>query len=276
MSNTQRGFALGIAVIAGLLAGCSTAAKASEFTITGTEYKYETSGSAVPGSNLITFKNDGKEPHHVQLLQIAPGSTMQDVAAALQAGDLSKVPGKFEGGVGQLAPGASGQLEAALTGGTYAMLCFVPSADGAPHFVKGMANTFEVTGEPDATVFEAPDVKVVGLDYSFEAPATVKAGETSIELTNNGKEPHEANLLKLNEGVTLQQAVQGLMAAEATPGGPPPPVTLAGGAQGILPGQKTVVVADLSKGEYALVCFITDATNTPHIAKGMVRSLKVE
>ena len=276
MSNTRRGFALGIAVVAGLLAGCSTAAKASEFTITASEYKFETSGSAVPGSNLVTFKNDGKEVHHLQLLQIAPGKTMQDVAAALQAGDLSKVPGKFEGGVGQLPPGASGQLAAGLTNGTYAMLCFVPGTDGAPHFVKGMAGTFEVTGQQDQTVFEAPDVKLVAVDYSFEGPATVKAGKTSIELTNNGKEPHEANLIKLNEGVTLQQAMQAVAAAEAAPGGPPPPITPAGGAQGILPGQKTQVIADLTKGEYAFVCFIPDATNTPHIAKGMVRSIKVE
>jgi uncharacterized cupredoxin-like copper-binding protein len=275
MFTKLRGVALGVAVVGGLLAGCSEGIKASEFTITATEYKFEATGAAVPGSNLVTFKNNGKEVHQVQLVQLAPGKTLPDLMAVLATGDLSKVPGRFEGGVGQLAAGGSGQLEAGLTNGTYAMLCFVPGADGAPHFVKGMASTFEVTGQQNQAVFSKPAVKVVATDYAFEAPAKTKAGPVAIELTNSGKEPHEANLFKLASGVTVEQATKALAATGAPPAGPPPFVP-AGGAQGVLPGQKTQVIATLEKGEYMLICFIPDPTGTEHFAKGMVRALTVE
>lgn len=275
MFTTLRGAALAVSVLGGLLAGCAEGIKASEFTINASEYKFETTGAVVPGSNLVTFKNDGKEVHHVQLVQLAPGKTMPDLMAALQAGDLSKVPGRFEGGVGQLAPGGSGQLQTGLTNGTYAMLCFVPAPDGAPHFVKGMAGSFEVTGQQNQATFDKPAVKVVASDYAFEAPAKTKAGAVAIELTNTGREPHEANLFKLASGVTIEQATKALAASGPPPAGPPPFVP-AGGAQGILPGQKTQVVATLEKGEYMLICFIPDPTGTEHFAKGMVRALTVE
>lgn len=264
-----------VATGAALLAACAGGEKPQALTITASEYKFETTGSAVPGSNLVNFKNAGKEVHHVQLLHLAQGKTMQDLTAALQAGDLTRVPGKFEGGVGQLAPGGSGTLEATLGAGTYAMLCFVPGADGAPHFVKGMAVPFEVKGEENKSEFEPATVKVTAKDYSFDTPDTVKAGDVSIELTNAGKDFHEANLFKLATGVTPQQALQAL-AAEGAPGAGPPPFTPMGGAQGILPGEKTSVVAKLEKGNYLVVCFIPDAQNIPHIVKGMVRPLSVE
>lgn len=267
--------ALGVAVSAGLLSGCGGADEPAAFEVTASEYKFETSGSAHPGSSVLTFKNTGKEVHHLQLLHLDAGKTMQDLGAALQAGDLSKVPGKFEGGVGQLAPGASGQLRAVLSSGTYAMLCFVPAADGAPHFVKGMAAPFEVKGEPNDAKLESAKVEIVAKDYSFDAPDKVKAGDVSIQLTNSGKDFHEANVFKLATGVTPEQALKAL-ATEGAPASGPPPVTPMGGAQGILPGQKTTVVAKLDKGNYMLVCFIPDAQNVPHIAKGMVRPLTVE
>jgi hypothetical protein len=275
MLKYWRGPVIGMTALAALVAGCSSGAKAADLTVTGSEYKFETSGKAAPGSTLITFKNGGKETHHLQLLHLAQGKTMADLGPVLQSGNLAAVPGTFEGGVGQIEKGGSGKLEATLTAGTYAMLCFVPAADGTPHFAKGMMGSFEVAGDTNTAAFEAPDLKVVAADYNFTAADTIKAGETTIELTNNGKEPHEANLFKLASGVTLQQALQALATEGAPPAGPPP-FTPEGGAQGILPGQKTQIVIGLEKGEYAIVCFIPDATNTPHIAKGMVRSLKVE
>jgi hypothetical protein len=251
---------------------------AAALTVTGTEYKFETSGTASPGATNITFKNGGKEVHHVQLLHIAQGKTMQDVAAALQAGDLTKVPGKFEGGVGQVAPGGEGVLEANLSPGTYAMLCFVPAADGAPHFVKGMAGSFEVAGDPKDAARKDADVKVTGRDYAFEAPDKMPAGDVHIQLTNGGQDFHEANIFKLATGVTTEQALQAIAAAEG--GGPapagPPPITPMGGPQGVLPGESTRVVAKLDRGNYILICFIPDAQGTPHFVKGMVKPFAVD
>ncbi len=267
---------LAAAASAGLLAGCAGGGGAQEMTITATEYKYETSGSAVPGSNLITLKNSGKEVHHVQLFHLAQGKTMQDLGAGLQAGDLSKLPGKFEGGVGQLAPGGSGELEATLATGTYAMLCFVPAPDGAPHFVKGMMGSFDVQGEANTAALRAADVKLAAKDYAFDGPEKIKAGAVSIELTNAGKDFHEANLFRLATGVTAEQALKALESEGAAAPAGPPPFTPAGGPQGILPGEKTQVITNLEAGNYLVVCFIPDAQNVPHIVKGMVKPVTVE
>lgn len=275
MIGYWRRAALGLTLGAGLFAGCSAAAAPHALTITASEYKFEASGGAVPGSNVVTFKNAGKEVHHVQLLHLAAGKTMQDLVAALQAGDLTKVPGKFEAGYGQVAPGGSGELHATLGAGTYAMLCFVPGADGAPHFVKGMAAPFEVKGEENKAAFKAAEVKVTAKDYSFDAPDKLKAGNVAIELTNAGKDFHEANIFKLASGITPEQATKAL-ASEGPPPAGPPPFTPMGGAQGVLPGEKTSVVTKLDPGNYLFVCFIPDATNVPHVAKGMVRPLTVE
>ena len=45
-------------------------------------------------------------------------------------------------------------------------------------------------------------VDVSGKDYSFSGvPKKVKAGPVSFEFTNDGKEPHEFVLFKVNDGV---------------------------------------------------------------------------
>ena len=250
----------------------STTAKPAEFTVTGSEYKFEVSGTPVPGSDLVTFKNSGKELHHLQLIQLAPGKGLQDVMAVLSAPqlDLSQVPGKFVGGVGQLAPNGSGVLQAKLVAGNYAMLCFIEGADNAPHFTKGMSGSFEVKGAENTAVFEGAPAKISAADYAFTAPETLKAGKVVLELTNAGKEPHEANIVKLNEGVTLEQALQ------AAQGGGVPPITPMGGPQAILPTDTTKVEATLDKGNYALVCFVPNAEGTPHVFLGMARPIKVE
>src|SRR5918993_3791811 len=46
-------------------------------------------------------------------------------------------------------------------------------------------------------------VSVTADDYKFEAPATIPAGTTTIRLVNRGKELHQAQLMKLEEGKTL-------------------------------------------------------------------------
>lgn len=260
--------------IAAMAAGCSSGLKPPEFTITATDYTFTTTGTPAPGASLVTFKNAGNEVHHLQLLQLNPGKSLDDVLTTLRSGDLSKVPGRFEGGVGQSAPGTGGQVEARLTNGTYAMLCFVPTADGTPHFAKGMAVTFEVTGQQNSAAFEGADVKVVATDYAFEAPTSWRSGTKSIELENKGQELHEANLIRLGDGVSVDQVVQSLASGRSSAGGPT--FTPVGGPQAVPPALKTVTVATLEKGQYALICFVPTADQTPHFARGMVRQFKVE
>ena len=112
-----------------------------------------------------------------------------------------------------------------FTAGTYALVCFIPDeADGVPHAVKGMAAFVTVSGDENEAEIPEADFAVSGVDdgagtsYSFNAPATVDAGEVVMRFTNAGSELHEAILARL-EGITLDQFVEAVLSEES--GGPP-------------------------------------------------------
>ncbi|MCC6316360.1 MAG: hypothetical protein IT361_01620 [Gemmatimonadaceae bacterium] len=117
-------------------------------------------------------------------------------------------------------------------------------------------------------------VTIVARDFAFEAPDTIPAGMTTLQLVNAGPDLHHALLLRIGEGKTLADftaAVQGMKPGEPPPswlideGGPNPPAV----------GDTVRVTQDLAPGNYALVCFVDTPDHIPHVAKGMVRPLTV-
>src|SRR5918998_659791 len=48
-------------------------------------------------------------------------------------------------------------------------------------------------------------LEMVAKDYSFTAPAQVAGGWVTIAFENQGREAHHAQLMRLNDGVTLNQ-----------------------------------------------------------------------
>ena len=46
-------------------------------------------------------------------------------------------------------------------------------------------------------------INVTAVNYAFTAPSTVAAGAVSVTLKNSGKEAHQAQLFKLNNGVDV-------------------------------------------------------------------------
>lgn len=119
-------------------------------------------------------------------------------------------------------------------------------------------------------------IDVTAKDFSFAiagqtgpAPATYTANRYRIHLTNTGTEDHQAQLARVNDGVTQQQ----LMAAAAqSPDNALKLVSLVGGPNTIPPGGSQDVVVDLTNpGNYLMLCFVTSPIDhKPHIAKGMV------
>lgn len=145
------------------------------------------------------------------------------------------------------------------------------------------------TTEPGTATTVAAAKDVVGItlaEYSFTVDATLKAGGT-VKVTNAGKEFHMLGVGKFKDGKTLAD----LQAALAKP----PPEGQGEGERddptkdvldevsqpsGIFgPGQTAAVTApNFGAGEYALICFIPTEgpEGTPHFAKGMVGTLKVD
>jgi len=246
-------------------------------TVTATDYAFALDGEFVPGSNEIHLVNDGAEPHHVQLVRLLEGNTFDDLTAALS------VPGPLpafmegQGGVGVIEPGQEGTpVFSDLPEGEYALLCFVETAEGVPHFAEGMALPFTVEGEANTAALPEADEQIVASDYAFDVAESVPAGEVTFELSNTGTEFHEATLVQLSEGVTVEQLGEILASTEPPPADAPPPFAGMSGINAVSPGVTQLGTFDLEAGNYAWLCFVPNGEGVPHFALGMIAPLTVE
>lgn len=117
-----------------------------------------------------------------------------------------------------------------------------------------------------------PVIEIMASDYAFDAPDTLPSGLVTIRLMNHGQEPHHAQLLRLNSGVSFGDFTQALQdegeaAIQLT--------TLTGGPGALSPLKSTEVTLDLTPGDYVLACFISSEDGVPHLAKGMLKPIKV-
>jgi len=116
---------------------------------------------------------------------------------------------------------------------------------------------------------DANRVDVVAKDFSFEIPTEIPAGRTSFVLTNHGAEAHFLAVVKLAEGVTMEQALaaedpEGMIEGEwgtdlAFPDGE----------------DEEAITFDLEPGHYGVACFIPTTDGTPHAMKGMTAEFTV-
>lgn len=142
--------------------------------------------------------------------------------------------------------------------------CTVDKADGEKGSVVREANA-------QTPAAAANLVTITAQEFAFAAPATIPAGLTTVRLVNTGKEMHHAQLVRLDEGHTLQELME---AGEK--GGPLPTwARFVGGPNVPAPGGYSEATVVLQPGNYALLCFIPSGDGVPHVAKGMVRPLTV-
>jgi hypothetical protein len=253
------------------------AAQIPEVAIGADEFTFDAPASIPGGLTRLVMTNTGEEDHQALLLRLNEGVTLEDLASApIETEADAEAYGTFFGGP---IAGPGGRFDAVLDlePGSYVMLCAIPSpSDGVPHMEKGMVTTLEVT-EPPEPQPDPPttDVTVTLNDFSFDAPETIPAGETTFHVVNAGAQIHEMGLAKLDEGVTLEEALQAV-ASEEPPEGPPP-FTVVGALFGLPGGAEGWTTIDLTPGTYGMVCFVTDPeSGQPHIALGMVGSFTVE
>ena len=162
---------------------------------------------------------------------------------------------------------------ASLAPGKYALICLIPSPDGVPHLMKGMIQPFEVTGGgAEAALPVASDTVRLG-DYTFESGRPITAGQHTFLVTNGAQQPHELVLLRLAPGKTVKDF--GVWATTGGMKGPPPALPL-GGVAVLDHGDSGVFTADLTPGEYGMICFVPDAKDgKPHLMHGMMKQITV-
>lgn len=255
----------------------SASAAATELEIEATDFAFVGPASIPAGVTRIVVNNTGQEEHQAQVARIAEGKTFQDLTAALGQPDPAAALSllTLAGGPTAVAPGTTSATTSNLGPGLYAFLCFLQSPDGVPHLAKGQVSALEVTGTAIDAPLPAGDAELTLQDFAFVGVSTLTPGQHTVTVQNTGPQPHEATLVKLNEGITVAQVVQAFTATESPSG--PPPWTGAGGIAGISAGSTATMELDLEAGEYAMICFIPDpATGRPHAALGMVGGLTVQ
>jgi len=117
-----------------------------------------------------------------------------------------------------------------------------------------------------------PEITITAKDYGFEAPEELQAGLVTINLVNEGQEPHHAQLVRLNDGVTLEQFNAALQEGEAAAF---PLVNFIGGPGLVDPGLANQVTVELTPGQYLVMCFVPSHDGVPHLAKGMIKPINV-
>lgn len=126
-------------------------------------------------------------------------------------------------------------------------------------------------GSAEAAAPAPVTVTMTAKDYAFDGPAQIAAGSVTLQLKNEGKEVHQAQLVRLEGGKTAQD----LMAAMKQHGPPPDWMKFVGGPNAAAPGHEVSATSVLEPGNYAWLCFIPSPDGVMHAAKGMVRPFEV-
>ncbi len=250
------------------------AAEVHKVAFDAKEYSYGLSGKIEAGTTEFTMKNVGKELHIAALAKVADGKTFADATKALQSQTPpTDPPAKEIAGIASTSPGLASNITVELEPGTYYFACFIPGADGAPHFTKGMIQPFEVTAsKAEAAALPTPVAKVTAKDFGYTTDFKAKAGEQVLELNNDGPQDHEITLVEFDAG----KGPADLAAFFAKPEGKPP-ATFYGGPAVTKGGRVTWTTPALVAGKsYFFLCLIPDAADgVPHAAKGMVLPVAV-
>jgi hypothetical protein len=265
----------GLALAALTLSACAAPAPAAvEITLKGHDFSFEAPDQIAAGPVTMRFTNAGREPHHAQVVRLNDGVTMDQLQAALKKGETEAFPlMAFAGGPGAIFPNQSSSVTLDLPPGQYALICFFTSSDGSPHYAKGMLKPLTITAATGAKAASPKsDLSIAMKDFHFEMPAEVKAGKQVWQITNDGPQPHELQVLKLAPGKTVDD-----MAAFFEKGEGAPPFETFGGMQGLNQGMSGWLNLDLQAGDYVAICYIPDPkTGQPHFALGMLMPFTVK
>ena len=254
------------------------AAKANVVTVTATDFAFQAPDTIAAGRTTIRLLNKGPEFHHVWLIRLEQGKTLKDLMEATKDhGPLPKWAVDV-GGPNTPMPGGETSATLDLEAGKYVMVCVIPSMkDGQPHFMKGMVKEVTVAKrggvvQAGKTVAPATDVVMTLDDYDFRLSSPITSATKSIRFVNVAEQSHEAVIVKLSPGATVQEFLQAMEKPQG-----PPPGALIGGITGIAKGRTNEVPTTFTPGEYALICFVPDAKDgKPHLVHGMVKQFSVK
>ena len=242
-------------------------------TVTATDYRFDAPDTVLAGLTEIRLLNRGAEMHHVMLIRLDAGKTMSDLSAAMKSDGPMPAWAHEAGGPNTPGPGGDASAILRLVAGRYAMICVIPSKDGAPHVMKGMAKEVVVT--PATSNTASANLRVNStmtlFDYAFQFSQPLVAGRQTIRVRNTAAQPHEVVIVKLQPGRKPADVLAWMEKME----GPPPGAPI-GGTTPIARGEENIITLDLAPGDYGLICFVGDAKDgKPHFMHGMMTQFTI-
>jgi len=256
----------------GRQSGAAGAAAPNVVIVTASDFKFDAPAEMPAGLTTFRLANRGPSLHHIQLIKLGEGKTVDDLLAAF------KTPGpppswmSVAGGPNPPEPGDTANATLSLEPGSYAMLCFVPTPDGLPHVMKGMIQPLTVTGPARTGVAEpSADLVIKLVDYDFQLSKPLTAGRHTIRIENAGPQEHELAIVRLDPGKKPEDfALWGMKQVGPAPG------KMLGGVSGIVPGMHASIDVEFTPGQYAFLCFAPDSKDgKPHFLHGMAKLLEV-
>lgn len=247
-----------------------TAAAPHEIALAAHDYRIEIPDTLSAGATTFRLSNQGSEPHHVFIVKLAAGKTMDDLLAETK-GELLPDWAIGLGGPNAPDPGASSMTTVDLEPGSYAALCIIPSPDGVPHVAKGMSKQFTVVPAEVEPALPAADVVMKLVDYDFKLDKPLSTSTKTIRVETDAEQMHEIVMVKLMPGKSLDDFMGWIQKMDG-----PPPGSLIGGTVGLTKGQSNIFHVSLEPGDYAMICFLPDKKDhKPHFMHGMMRQFTV-
>ena len=245
-----------------------------EFTIHARDFAFTAPDTLTAGMTTIHLVNDGPGLHHAQLLWIDSGKTTLD--AMTEIPKAQKFPAWLVpvGGPNAANPGDTITVSQNLIPGNYVWICFVDMPGGVPHYKEGMFLPLTVVQAPGASA-PAPtaDINVSLRSFAFDFSAPLTAGRHTFMVTtaDTSAQSHELVMVRLAPGKTGQDLLNYIQ----KPDGPPPGRPIAG-VSDVTAHMPVYFTADITPGDYLLICFLPDATDgKPHFMHGMMQTVHV-
>lgn len=144
----------------------------------------------------------------------------------------------------------------------------------------GGGGTLTAASGDDQKGSEPVQIRLTALDFGFDIERdTYPAGPVETTLINNGSQPHQALVYRLNDGVDFTSFKQAVMEDDTQV-----PQLAKGGTEGVSkvlgPGVEFSTRGDtLTPGTYAVICWVRDQsgeTSKNHAELGMIANFTVE
>ena len=257
----------------GITGAPASAAKPRVVRVIVEDFKFDAPDVIPAGLTEFRFLNKGPALHHMALLKLNGGKTVDDLTAALSKPGPLPSWAEEMGGPNAPGPGMEANATMTLQPGNYVLICFV-DLGGPPHFMKGMVRPLRVVpAKGPSAPKPKEDVTMTLLDYTFKLSAPIRPGKRTIRVHNAAAQHHEVELVELAPGVSLGDFMKWM--ETGMPGAPLGKAI--GGIAGLEPRMSQYVTADFAAGNYALLCFLPDAKDgKPHLMHGMVQQIEVK